>query len=56
MNSIQEAIKTVIPLKHKNASKGWISFNAPCCSHNGETPDTRGRGGLLFDRDGIVYH
>lgn len=56
MNSVQEAIKTVIPYKHKAASKGWISFNAPCCTHNGETPDTKGRGGLLFENDGVVYH
>lgn len=56
MNSIQEAIKTVIPFKHKKAAKGWISFNAPCCTHNGETADTRGRGGLLLENDGIVYH
>lgn len=56
MNSIQEAIRSVIPLKHKNAAKGWISFNAPCCTHNGETPDKKGRGGLLFDNGGVIYH
>lgn len=57
MNSIQDAIKTVIPLKHKLAAKGWISFNAPCCTHNGETQDKRGRGGLVLGTDGsVVYH
>jgi hypothetical protein len=56
MNSIQEAIRSVIPVKHKNASKGWISFNAPCCTHNGETPDKKGRGGMHFDNSGVVYH
>ena len=56
MNSIQEAVKSVIPYKHKAASKGWISFNAPCCTHNGETQDTKGRGGLVFEGDGVVYH
>jgi len=56
MNAIQEAIKTVIPHKHKAASKGWISFNAPCCVHNGETQDKKGRGGLHFDNGGVVYH
>lgn len=56
MNSIQEAIRSVIPAKHKNASKGWISFNAPCCVHNGETQDKKGRGGMHFDGGGVVYH
>lgn len=56
MNSIQEAIRSVIPPKHKNASKGWISFNAPCCVHNGETQDKKGRGGLLFENNGVIYH
>ncbi len=56
MNSIQETIRSVIPAKHKNASKGWISFNAPCCTHNGETLDKKGRGGINFDNGGVVYH
>lgn len=57
MNSIQSSIRSVIPLKHKNASKGWISFNAPCCTHNGETQDKKGRGGLLFTPEGgASYH
>lgn len=56
MNSIQDAIRTVIPAKHKNAAKGWISFNAPCCTHNGETQDRKGRGGMHFDNGGVVYH
>jgi hypothetical protein len=56
MNSIQEAIRSVIPPKRKNAAKGWISFNAPCCIHNGETPDKKGRGGIHFDNGGVVYH
>lgn len=56
MNSIQDAIRTVIPLKHKNAAKGWISFDAPCCTHNGETRDKKGRGGIHFDNGGVVYH
>lgn len=56
MNSIQQAIKLVIPNRHKNASKGWISFNAPCCTHNGETQDKKGRGGIVFENDGVIYH
>lgn len=57
MNSIQDAVRSAIPMRHKNAAKGWISFNAPCCTHNGETQDKRGRGGIVFGSDGsIVYH
>jgi hypothetical protein len=56
MNFIQNSIRTVIPTRHKNVSKGWVSFNAPCCTHNGETKDTKGRGGINFDNSGVVYH
>jgi hypothetical protein len=36
---------------------GWISGNAPCCIHHGETADTRGRGGFIFNGNGAVnYH
>ena len=43
--------------KTRKASKGWISGNAVCCVHNGETPDKKGRGGfLLTDDGGIVWH
>lgn len=55
MTPIQEAIKAALP-RHKSATKGWISFNAPCCVHNNETADTRSRGGVLFENDGVVYH
>ena len=38
-------------------SSGWISGNAPCCIHNGETVDVRGRGGIKPDTDGSIgYH
>lgn len=58
LNSIQDAVKLVLPHKRKaNATSGWISFNAPCCSHNGENVDTRGRGGLVMNPDGgTSYH
>lgn len=56
MNSIQDAVRSVIPSKHKNAAKGWISFNAPCCTHNGETQDTKSRGGIVFEGDSVIYH
>jgi hypothetical protein len=40
----------------KTNSKGWNSGNAVCCTHNGETMDSRGRGGFKSEPDGsIVY-
>lgn len=57
MNSIQQAILDALPARRKQASKGWISFDAPCCTHRGETPDRRSRGGLLPTPDGgFSYH
>jgi hypothetical protein len=43
-----------LPGKRKQTASGWISFNAPCCPHNGESIDTRGRGGLTANPDGSV--
>ena len=55
--TIQQEIMQLLPARRKSAPSGWISFNAPCCHHNGETPDTRGRGGLIPGADGAVsYH
>jgi hypothetical protein len=41
-----------LPAKKKSTSSGWISFNAPCCEHNGENRDKRQRGGLKPAADG----
>ena len=49
-------ITTYLPARHKQTSSGWISFNAPCCSHNGESPDRRQRGGLKATEQGWSYH
>jgi 5S rRNA maturation endonuclease (ribonuclease M5) len=58
LNSIRDAVTQILPSKRKtNATSGWISFNAPCCVHNGESADTRGRGGLVCNADGgVSYH
>lgn len=58
LNSIRDAVTQILPHKRKtNSSSGWISFNAPCCPHNGESADTRGRGGLVMNPDGgVSYH
>lgn len=41
--------------KTHRSSKGWITGNAPCCVHNGETIDTRGRGGIMVSGNTISY-
>lgn len=57
LNIISDFIKSILPAKKKTTPSGWTSFNAPCCHHNGESPDTRGRGGLTANADGSVsYH
>ena len=46
-----------LPAKRKQTSSGWISFNAPCCIHRGDTPDKRQRGGIKPNPDGSwSYH
>lgn len=45
-----------LPARRKKSASGWLSFNAPCCVHNGETADRRQRGGLLPTDQGWSYH
>ena len=45
-----------IPQKRKHTSSGWVSFNAPCCPHNGESQDKRLRGGIKQQEDDWSYH
>ena len=46
-----------LPPKQKQTASGWISFNAPCCVHRGDTQDKRSRGGLKPGTDGSwSYH
>jgi hypothetical protein len=50
-------ITAYLPAKRKLTPSGWISFNAPCCVHNGESADTRGRGGFISSAPGTInYH
>ena len=50
-------ILSFLPHKRKQSESGWISFNAVCCTHNGESPDTRGRGGLItHNSNDWAYH
>jgi hypothetical protein len=46
-----------LPAKRKQTSSGWISFNAPCCIHRGDTQDKRSRGGIKPSPDSSwSYH
>ena len=57
MNLIQSTILTALPAGRKKTPSGWISFNAPCCSYNGESVDKKKRGGILPTADGTLsYH
>jgi hypothetical protein len=57
LNIISDFVKSLLPAKRKTTPSGWTSFNAPCCIHNGQSADTRGRGGLTANADGSVsYH
>jgi hypothetical protein len=50
-------VVTYLPGKRKQTASGWISFNAPCCIHRGDTQDRRSRGGLKPTADGSwSYH
>ena len=40
----------------KPTVSGWVSFNAPCCVHNGESQDKRMRGGVKYQDDDWSYH
>ena len=56
-NTIQDTLLTLLPSKKKTSPSGWISFSGPCCVHNGESVDKRGRGGVIANSDGsISYH
>jgi len=57
ITAIQDAVLQLLPAKKKTSSSGWTSFNAVCCEHNGESRDTRGRGGITKNADGgVSYH
>ncbi len=49
-------IVSYLPAKRKPSPQGWLSFNAVCCTHNGESADTRSRGGIKATEQGWSYH
>jgi hypothetical protein len=57
MHELQQLIVDHLPAKRKVTGKGWIWFNAPCCSHRGHNADAKQRGNLWFGTDDTVgYH
>lgn len=56
MSIVSDLLNAYLPAKRKTTPSGWISFNAPCCIHNGENADTRGRGGVIYEGDVVSYH
>lgn len=57
MNVVLEYTQSLIPPNWKTNSTGWTSGNCPMCIHNGQArPDTKGRGGFLFEQDKFRYN
>jgi hypothetical protein len=56
MSIVSDLLNVYLPAKRKTTPSGWVSFNAPCCVHNGENADTRARGGLITEGEVISYH
>jgi hypothetical protein len=56
MTLVVDKFRSLLPPRTKPNPSGWLSFNAPCCSHRGHKPDTRKRAGVRFDGEGIVYN
>jgi len=44
-----------MPSGRRKSPKGWETFSGPCCIHNNETPDRRGRAGIKISDDIIAY-
>ena len=57
LNSILDTVNSLLPVRRKtNSVSGWVSFNAVCCEHNGESRDTRGRGGVISNSNGSISY
>lgn len=56
MSLVENVLRAHLP-PLKSTPQGWLTLNCPMCVHNGQPrPDTRHRGGVRFDPDGVVYH
>jgi DNA primase catalytic core, N-terminal domain len=56
MSLIQAALQAILPPNRKPTPSGWISFDAPCCHHRGESRDDRKRGGIMITGDAFSFH
>lgn len=56
MSIVSDTLLLFLPPKRKTTPSGWISFDAPCCIHNGETRDERQRGGIIQEGETVSYH
>ena len=57
MSIVYETLTFHLPHKRKQTPSGWLSFNAPCCVHNGTSADTRQRAGVKTgEGGGVSYH
>jgi len=56
MSIVIDTVLAYLPAKRKQTPSGWISFDAPCCVHNGTSADKRQRGGCIQSEGGVSYH
>jgi len=58
MNLVYDLLSRHIAGAKRKGGGNWLSFNAICCTYNGEPrPDTRSRGGLMLTPENVcVYH
>jgi len=57
MALMNEYVRTLIPANWRSSPSGWVSGNCPMCTRNGQArPDTKGRGGFLFDAEKFQYN
>lgn len=57
MHIVLEFTKNLIPANWRSNSSGWTSGNCPMCITNGQSrPDTKGRGGFLFEEEKFRYN
>ena len=56
MSIVIDTVLMYLPQKRKTTPSGWVSFNGPCCQHNGQSADTRQRGGVIQEGENISFH
>ena len=57
MTLVLDFVRNMIPTNWNSNPTGWVSGNCPMCVVNGESrPDTKGRGGFLFEEDKFRYN